>query len=256
VVTRPEVTYDRIGVGYSGRRRPDPRLARRIDAALGRARLVLNVGAGAGSYEPVGRRVIAVEPSATMVAQRGETGAVALRGVVERLPVADDAVDATLAVLTMHHWSDMVAGLREMGRVSVDRQVVMTWNQRVAEDRFWFIRDYAPELMAAERATCPPFEVLRRVLGRVTVVALPIPADCTDGFFAAFWRRPAAYLDDGVRAAISVFALNEPWRYEDGLARLEADLTSGLWHERYAPLLDLDELDLGYRLVIGHAGRG
>jgi SAM-dependent methyltransferase len=247
-------TYDTIGVGYGDRRRPDPRLARRIDAALGPAEVVLNIGAGAGSYEPIDRTVIAVEPAATMVDQRVAGSAPTTRAVAERLPIADDSVDAALAVLTIHHWADLDAGLREMCRVSVDRQVIVTWNQQIADDRFWFIRDYAPELIPTERAKCPPIGVLRQALGLLTVVPLPIPADCADGFFAAYWSRPEGYLDEEARAAISVFALAEPWRYEDGLAHLEADVTSGRWHERYARLLDLDELDLGYRLVIGHAG--
>ena len=221
------VTYDTIGAGYGARRRPDPRIARRIDAALGGAERVLDVGAGAGP---------------------------AMRAVAEQLPIADDAVDAALAVLTVHHWLDLAGGLTEMCRVSLDRQVIVTWNQRVADDRFWFIRDDAPELISSERARCPSVDVMRGVLGRVTVEPLPIPADCTDGFFAAYWRRPETYLDPEARAAISVFALAEPWRYEDGLARLEADVVAGRWHERYARLLDLEELDLGYRLVIGHAG--
>lgn len=247
-------TYDSIGIGYKENRRPDPRLARRIDAALGSAEVVLNIGAGAGSYEPTDRTVVAVEPAETMVAQRSVDAAPVTRAAAERLPVSDDAVDAALAVLTVHHWSNLAVGLSEMCRVSLDRQVIVTWNQRVVEDRFWFIRDYAPELMATERVKCPSIDVMRRVLGRVTVAPLPIPADCTDGFFAAYWRRPERYLDPDARAAISVFAQAEPWRYEDGLARLESDLSSGLWHEQYAGLLDLEELDLGYRLVIGHAG--
>ena len=254
MVTSVAATYDTIGVGYRARRRPDPRIARRIDAALGGAELVLNVGAGAGSYEPVHRSVVAVEPAITMLDQRPPGAGPTMRAVAEQLPIADDAVDATLAVLTVHHWPDLAGGLAEMCRVSLGRQVIVTWNQRVADDRFWFIRDYAPELIPNERAQCPSVEVMRRVLGRVTVEPLPIPADCTDGFFAAYWRRPENYLDPEARAAISVFALAEPWRYEDGLARLEADVVTGRWHERYARLLDLDELDLGYRIVIGHAG--
>lgn len=246
--------YEAIGVGYRARRRPDPRVGRRIDAALGDAEVVVNVGAGAGSYEPTDREVIAVEPSVTMMAQRADGSAPAVRAVSERLPLGDHCVDAALAVLTVHHWADLAAGLRELRRVSPGRQVVVTWNQDMAEERFWFIRDYAPELIPSERERCVPFPILRRALGRVTVEPLPIPADCTDGFFAAYWRRPEVYLDPAARASISAFALGQPRQYEDGLARLEADLDSGAWFEWYAPLLELDELDLGYRIVIGHPG--
>lgn len=246
-------TYDSIGVGYDQQRQPDPRLAAQIDAALGAADTVVNVGAGTGSYEPPTRVVVAVEPSVTMLDQRPAAAAAPVRGVAERLPFPDESFDAALAVLTVHHWGDLVGGLKEMTRVSLDRQVIVTWDQQVADERFWFIRDYAPEMIPIERAKCPPLDTIERLLGRVTTAPLMIPADCTDGFFAAYWRRPEMYLDDGVRAATSAFAQCEPWRYEDGLDRLERDVESGAWHERYRPLLALDELDLGYRLVIGHS---
>lgn len=216
---------------------------------------MLNVGAGAGSYEPDDRVVVAVEPAVTMIEQRPTISAPVARGVAERLPFADEAFDAALAVLTVHNWADLVAGLREMVRVSHGRQVVVTWDQQVAEDRFWFIRDYAPEMMPVERGKCPPMTTIARVFGSVTVAPLLIPADCRDGFFAAFWRRPEAYLDGTTRASISAFSLCDRWRYEDGLARLADDLSAGRWHERYGALLDCDELDLGYRIVTGHGPR-
>ena len=245
-------TYDTIGVGYGRHRQQDERLASPIHAALGSAEVVVNVGAGAGSYEPADRTIIGIEPAATMVDQRPVGSAPVARALAEALPLADDSVDAALAVLTAHHWPDLAPGLAEMRRVSIDRQVIVTWDQQVADDRFWLLRDYAPELIETERAKCPSIAVMQRVLGQVTVEPLPIPADCSDGFLFAYWRRPQMYLDPEVRAAISTFALEEPWRYEDGLASLEADLVSGRWHELYAPLLELDELDLGMRLVTGH----
>jgi SAM-dependent methyltransferase len=253
VAAAQRATYDDIGVDYDRRRRPDPRLAARIDAALGRAEIVVNIGAGTGAYEPHGRRVLAVEPAQTMLDQRGSEAAPVVRAVAERLPLGDECCDASLAVLTAHHWNDLTSGLREMVRVSMGRQVLVTWDQTAVEEKFWFIRDYAPEMMPSERAKCPPMSSLERVLGRITVLPLLIPMDCTDGFLVAYWRRPEAYLDSRVRASISAFALCEPWRYEDALARLEADLASGRWHERYEGLRRFEELDLGYRIVIGHA---
>src|SRR5262249_49676324 len=62
--------YDRIGRGYTTTRRPDPRIAAAIGAALGDARTVINVGAGAGAYEPSERRIVAIEPSTAMIRQR------------------------------------------------------------------------------------------------------------------------------------------------------------------------------------------
>ncbi len=199
--------YDRIGMGYAGRRRPDPRWAASVQEALGGARTVVNVGAGAGSYEPTGR-VVAVEPSARMIAQR-PPGATVVRAVAEYLPFPDDAFDAALAVLTVHHWSNPAQGLRELQRVAPRRQVVVTWDPKVFAEQFWFVRDYIPEAAERERRLATLAQV-REVLDGVTV-ELPVPADCTDGFFGAYWRRPEAFLDPETRRAISGLALLEPF---------------------------------------------
>jgi SAM-dependent methyltransferase len=241
-----EALYDRIGVGYSAYRRPDPRIEARIAAALGSARTVLNVGAGSGSYEPADRAVVAVEPSAEMVRQRPRGSAPAVRATAEHLPFADASFDAALAVLTLHHWRDWRAGLTQMRCVARERVVLLTWVPDAA--RFWLVDEYFPEILEFDRRTFPSLEEMADVLGPVDVQPVPIPADCTDGFLGAYWRRPSAYLDAGVRGAISAFA-----RLEDPgprLARLAADLADGTWASRHHALLPLTELDLGYRLVI------
>lgn len=239
--------YDQIGVGYAALRVPDHRIAAQLQAALGDAATVVNVGAGAGSYEPaVG--VVAVEPSALMISQRPADAAFAVRAVAEALPFIDGAFEASLAVLTTHHWHDAPRGLAEMRRVS-RRQVVLTWDQAVTAQQFWFIKDYLPE--AAEREA--ELAALRTILEHwpdAEVHVVPIPHDCTDGFFAAYWRRPEAFLVPAVRAAISSFAYLDDGLVTDALARLEADLATGAWQQRHGHLLELDELDLGYRLVI------
>jgi SAM-dependent methyltransferase len=238
--------YDRIGVGYSDLRSPDPRLMAAISAALGDARSVVNVGAGTGSYEP-GSDVVAVEPSAVMLSQRPAGAAAAVQAVAEALPFGDQAFDAALAVLTTHHWADPLRGLDEMARVS-RRQVVFTWDQSVVAD-YWLLADYVPDVVAMEA----PLAALSTVAARwpsARVLPVPIPADCTDGFLAAYWRRPEAYLRQPVRSAISSFSRLAPALVEDVLARLTADLESGAWYERHGHLLELDELDLGYRLVV------
>jgi hypothetical protein len=79
---------------------------------------------------------------------------------------------------------------------------------------------------------------------------VPIPHDCRDGFLHAYWCRPRAYLDPQVRAGISVFRLLEPDEVADAIERLGADLDSGEWERRNGALLELDELDLGYRIVV------
>ena len=237
--------YDTIGVNYADLRRPDPRIAERIAAALGPAETVLNVGAGAGSYEPADRRVTAVEPSVEMIRQRRVRAARVIHGRAEELPFDDDSFDAAMAVLTVHHWSDQPKGMSEMRRVTRGPVVVLTYDP--AFRGFW-LADYIPELVALDEAQMPRMADYEAWLGPVDVSAVPIPHDCTDGFLCAYWRRPAAYLDPKIRAAMSSF-----WKLGDvagALAELERDLDSGAWARRYGHLLERDEHDCGYRLVV------
>lgn len=245
-----QALYDRIGAGYSVWRRPDPRVAARIAEALGPARTVVNVGAGAGSYEPVDRPVAAVEPSAEMIRQRPSSAAPAVRASAEALPFRDGAFDAAMAILTLHHWPDRRAGLREMRRTARGRIVILTWDP--AHPGFWLVQDYFPEILATDLVSMPPVEEIAEVLGPLAVRPVPVPADCIDGFLGAYWRRPEVYLDAGARGAISSFAhLAE---VETGLARLRADLADGSWERRNAALLDQPELDIGYRLLVAAPG--
>jgi SAM-dependent methyltransferase len=236
--------YDRIGTTYTATRRADPRIAAAIDRALGDARTVVNVGAGAGAYEPADREVTAVEPSEAMIAQRPAGAAPVVRARAEALPFADDRFDAAMAVLSDHHWSDRAAGLRELRRVA-RRAVVFTWDRAAAYDS-WLVRDYLPELGRVTERTMSIEEIAAH-LGGARIEPVPITHDCADGFLHAFWRRPEAYLDPAVRANISVFSLRD---FGAGIERLAADLRSGAWHERNAHLLELEELDLGYRLLV------
>lgn len=238
-------TYDRIGIGYARKRQPDPRIARTIEVQLGAAATVLNVGAGAGSYEPAGRTVVAVEPSARMIAQRPAGAAPAVRARAEALPFADCAFAASMAVLTVHHWADKAAGLAELRRVTRGRVVLLTFDPAA---RPW-PTDYWPELAALDEAQMPPLEAFARHLGPVRITPLPVPQDCRDGFLYANWRRPAAYLDPTVRSASSSFwAIGEA--VVPGLERLRLDLADGTWARRYADLLSLEEYDAGLRLVV------
>ena len=242
--------YDTIGRGYARGRRPDPRIAARLTAALGDAPSVLNVGAGAGSYEPAGRRVVAVEPSAVMIAQRLSGAASAVQARAEALPFPDRAFDAAMAVLTLHHWADRAKGLAECARVARRRVILLTWDP--AADAFWLLRDYLPEFVEADREVFPVMSAYADAFGpgaRVEVAPVPVPRDCVDGFLGAYWARPAAYLDTEVRAGISSFA--RPGA-EAGLARLREDLATGAWHARHGHLLAEDAMDLGYRLVVAH----
>jgi SAM-dependent methyltransferase len=247
--------YDTIGRSYSAVRRPDRRIAAAINAALGDAASVVNVGAGTGSYEPSDRDVIAVEPSEVMIRQRPPDAAPCRQGAAEALPLETASVDAAMAVLTVHHWSDLARGLKEMARVARKRVVVMTWVPDAAS--FWLTDDYFPEIMAYDRTIFPGTAdlsaILHRTIGPTRFTPVPIPHDCTDGFLCAYWRRPEAYLDAYVRGGISSFARID---CEPGLAKLRADLESGRWRQRHGHLLALDALDLGYRLVTCEMGGG
>ena len=241
--------YDRIGHGYADLRRPDQRIASLIGQALGPG-TVVNVGAGTGSYEPAST-LVAVEPSAVMVGQRLAGAAPAVQAVAEALPFADGAFDAALAVLTTHHWTDPAAGLAELVRVA-RRQVVLTWDQQFVASRFWFVTDYLPEIAEAESDRAA-FRAVVDAWPSARTVVVHVPWDCTDGFFAAYWRRPEAYLEPHVRAAISSFAFQPAERVDAAVARLAADLEDGSWNARHGHLRALPELDCGYRLVVGGA---
>jgi len=241
-------TYDSIGVTYARTRRPDPRVAAVIRRALGGAATVVNVGAGTGSYEPP-ETVVAVEPSTVMIAQRPAGSARAVEATAEALPLADDSADAAMAVLTVHHWSDLEAGIGELRRVARRRVVLFTFDPEVNHG-FWLLDEYLPEAARFDTTRAVPVDRLVSLLGGARVETVPVPHDCTDGFLAAFWRRPEAYLDPRVRAGISMFAQIGEDAVRPGLARLADDLTSGRWHRRHAGLLDRESLDVGYRLLV------
>jgi SAM-dependent methyltransferase len=238
--------YDTIGRTYAVTRGEDPRLRERIGVALGDARTVLNVGAGTGSYEPRDREVLAVEPSSVMRAQRAPDAAPAIDASADALPFADASFDATMAVLTDHHWPDRAAGLRELRRVARQRAVLFTFDPSFV-DAFWLTRDYIPGFRDLPGMT---IEEIAGHFGATRVEPVPVAHDWQDGFLFAFWRRPEAYLDPIVRANISVFARLDEAEVADFVARLRADLDSGAWARRNGDLLTADELDGGYRLLI------
>ncbi len=238
--------YDVIGVGYASTRRPDPRLGAVIHDALGPARTVLNVGAGTGSYEPSDRPVLALDPSRVMLAQHpGDRRVV---GWAEHLPFDDGSFDAAMAILTVHHWDDLGRGLAELRRVS-KRQVVFTWDPGHRQ-KLWLIEDYVPAVDALETGRFASLGSIIDGLGAHTVQPFEIPHDFTDGFQAAFWRRPEVYLDPEVRAASSTFATLPPELVDPGIERLRRDLESGRWHRTHQPLLSMESLDLGHRVVV------
>jgi SAM-dependent methyltransferase len=240
--------YDRLGRGYSRVRRPDPRIAARIDAALGAARTVLNVGAGTGSYEPEGREVTAVEPSAEMIGQRPPGSAPVVQANAEELPFEDRSFDASMAVLTVHHWADLGAGLAELRRVSRERIVIVTFDP-AALVNLWIPHDYFPEMLALKRRAGATSSQLAERLAGATVEPIPVPRDCTDLFFAALWARPEMLFDEEVLKPMWVWQGIPEEARRSGRERLRADLESGAWEQRYGNLRALPTLDVGLRLV-------
>jgi len=211
---------------------------------------VANVGAGAGSYEPRDRKVVAVEPSLTMIRQRARSAAPAVRAVASALPFRDASFDAALAILTIHHWPDRERGLAELARTARRRVVLLTHDPAVAG--FW-LEEYFPELFRIARRILPSLDEQRRTLGRSAVFDVAIPRDCSDGFLGAYWCRPEAYLDAGTRSAISIFAERTNVELAGGLERLRADLASGEWERQHGALRARQQLDLGYRLVVAES---
>ena len=241
--------YDTIGAAYTVTRRTEPRIAAQVWAALGDARTVLNVGAGTGSYEPPGRDVTAVEPSAVMRSQRPAGAAPCVAAIAESLPFEDQSFDAAMAFATVHHWQDPIAGLREMRRVA--RHVVVFTHDTSDTGwrrRFWLTRDYLPEVADLLVGRPSLTEQARAMGARIEPVL--IPWDCADGFFEAHWRRPEAYLDDQVRRGVSVWARVGPDAEERAVRSLRNDLVSGRWAERNRDLVALDAAELGLRLLV------
>jgi SAM-dependent methyltransferase len=250
-MTARRVDYEQHGRTYAHHRRPDPRIAERVHAALGDARTVLNVGAGTGSYEPTDRWVLAVEPSATMRAQRPTDAAPAIAASAEALPLDDDAVDAAMACVTIHHWESAAAGLAELRRVARGPVVVFTFE--LGDLPAWQ-QEFLHEGLLWERPRFPAIDDVAAALGgRARVERIPTPGDCVDGFFEAFWRRPEQLLDPAVRSAQSMWAVLPPGEERRIVERLAAALESGAWDAEYGHLRQQESFRGALRLVISEA---
>lgn len=252
-MSRPRVDYERHGGAYARHRREDPRIAARIHAALGGARTVLNVGAGAGSYEPLDRWVLAVEPSATMRAQRPPGAAPVIDARAEDLPLDDGAVDAAMACVTIHHWEPPAAGLAELRRVARGPVIVFTFDLGALPA---WQHEHLAEGLEIERPRFPAIDAVAAALGgRTRIERVPTPGDCVDGFLEAFWRRPEALLDPAVRASQSMWALLAPGVEERMIDRLCAALDSGVWDAAHGHLRAQDSYDGALRLVVSERQR-
>jgi SAM-dependent methyltransferase len=243
-----DVDYAKLASGYLNYRRPDFRIQLQIDRALGGAFTVLNVGAGAGGYEPAQCDVTAVEPSASMRAQRRSTKP-AIDATAETLPFADASFDASMATMSVHQWPDLEAGLANMRRVTKGSVVIMTADPALVE-RFW-LNDYAPEVMSTEARRFPAIDRVASALGgAIAVEVVHIPLDCSDGFNQAYYGRPEVLLDEGARRANSAWSFVEPEVEERFVHDLRVDLASGAWDRKYGRLRALPTFDASLRLVV------
>lgn len=246
-----DADYGRIGQGYASIRQPDPRIESAVWTALGDASSVINVGAGAGSYEPRTLEVTAVEPSASMRAERPADRVPAVDATAQALPFDNDSFDAAMASVTIHQWPDPEAGLREMRRVARGPVVILTFTPRPPEE--WWQPEYVPELFDVEASRMPAIDRIAAALGgQVEVRVLPVPADCIDGFGQAFFARPERTLEPSIRRAMSAWSFLETAVEERYVRELSADLASGVWDERWGQFRELAEFDVGLRLVIAH----
>ena len=246
--------YDRIGEGYALTRRGDPAIAAAVRAALGDAGSVVNVGAGAGSYEPADLDVIAVEPSDVMAAQRPPTLPAAIRASAGDLPLRDDSVDAAMALVTIHHWDDeLERGVRELRRVARDTVVILTYDPLVSSE-MWLLADYLHEAAELDRRTFPAPELVAGWLGgRTRIDVVPIPRDTPDWMLGSFWAHPERVLDERARNATSGFARLDASVVDRVVRDVRRDLESGAWDERHGHLRALDEYDAGLRLIVAAA---
>lgn len=245
-----DANYGVIGVNYTNYRQPEPFFASRIAEALGAARSVLNVGAGAGSYEPINRTVTALEPSAAMRAQRPAHLATAIDGVAESLPFADHSFDASMATFSVHQWKDLRAGLTEMRRVTRGPVLILTCDP-AALDRFW-LNDYAPEAISTEARRYPPMRaIVDGLAGQVDVQSMPIPLSCVDGFSEAYYGRPERLLEAGARRANSAWSFVEPSVGPRFVEHLGRDLADGTWDGKHGHLRTQPFFDGSLRLLVG-----
>lgn len=246
----PAFDYDGFGQKYSSHRQTDPRIAAYVDNELSSAKTILNIGAGAGSYEPTDKYVVAVEPSITMRQQRLDKGKVpAINAKADNLPFDENSFDASMAMITVHHWPDIEKGLKELRRITKNQVVIMTFDPEQL-DNFWNA-DYFPEVIAVEKARYPTIDFIKSCLGgQCKVIPIPIPLDCKDGFQEAFYGRPEAFLEKQVRLSQSAWGFIPEDKQEEIVERLRADLENGTWDAKYGHFRTQEFFTCALRLIV------
>jgi len=240
-----DAIYDAIGITYSVTRCTDPKIAKQLYAELQGAARIVNIGAGTGSYEPDNVELVAVEPSSAMISQRKTDSHRVVKAFAEKLPFENSSFSHAMTVLSMHHWENRALAFSEINRVATEKFVAITWDP--TSDPFWLTRDYFPKIYEIDKCIFPELEELNEHFDEVKMNSLQIPSDCKDGFLAAFWKRPEAYLSSKVRQSISAFS--EIKGLSEGLQKLADDLASGVWAKSNRAILSSSSLDAGYRVI-------
>ncbi len=251
-IDNPAFNYDKYGQQYSGHRQTDPRIAKFVLKELKESKTILNVGAGSGSYEPNDKYVIAVEPSLIMRNQRiANNKTPAINAKADSLPFDDNSFDASMAMVTVHHWPDMKKGLSELKRVSKNNVVIMTFDPNCLND-FWNA-EYFPEVIEVEKKRYPTNDFIVECLGETCdIVSIPIPFDCVDGFQEAFYGRPEAFLSKEVRLNQSAWGFLPQGMEDKIVKRLADDLESGNWDKKYGKHRELTEFTCALKLIVAH----
>lgn len=244
--------YDEIGANYSVSRCTDPKIMKQLYSELRGATRIVNIGAGTGSYEPEDVELVAVEPSSEMISQRKPVSHRVVQAFAEKLPFRDSSFSHAMTVLSMHHWENRDRAFSEINRVATEKFVAITWDPN--SDPFWLTRDYFPEFYDLDKRNFPQLKELDKHFDEVEMSPLQIPHDCKDGFLAAFWKRPKAYLDSKVRRSISSFSKIDD--ASKGLRKLEDELVSGLWAENNRAILNFSSIDAGYRIISAKVRNG
>jgi SAM-dependent methyltransferase len=246
-----DADYGKIGADYAAYRQPDPAIAAQINRALGSARTVLNVGAGSGSYEPADRQVTAVEPSSAMRAQRPPHLPPAIAAAAEALPFADHSFDAAMATFTIHQWTGLTTGLKELRRVTRGLVVILTCDPPLVQ-RFW-LNEYAPLVLATEARRYPPLDLISETLGgTVQILPVSIPLDCKDGFNEAYYGRPERLLDPRARQVCSAWSFVDEPTSAAYVQHLRRDIESSAWDTRHGHLRTQPTYDGSLRLLVAN----
>jgi SAM-dependent methyltransferase len=241
--------YDKSGSGYSRYRKADPEIEKLIHSSLGDAKTVLNAGAGTGSYEPHDRYVIPVEPSETMRRQRPTGSAPVLNCLAEELPFDDNSFDASMAVLTIHHWPNILRGIQEIRRVAKGPVVIVTFDMDNASE-YW-LYNYAPGIVEADKKRFPSINFILNALGGKSEVSqIPVPADCKDFFQEGLYARPEAFLVDEIRKTQSGWSFLPAGEEQKAVQKLKKELESGEWDKKYGHFRTMPHLLCALRLIV------